>query len=411
MRLPSIGFDLPDELQGVIEGLERFAAREIIPRHERHAAILEDPRTRFAEDGSFSADVRAIVRDMRMTAAEAGYYGMSAPEALGGGGLGHLAYFVGWETLFRTCGPRHWLCLYAIAHWAFGPSRLLEKVTPEAATRIVEPLMSGRESMCFGLSEPGAGSDASRITTRATPDGDGWRITGAKIWTSNAPIADYCILFARTGEKGAEGGGVTAFLTPTDAPGFTIRRVVKLFGHIGGDEAEISIDDLKVEPWQVVGEVGRGFEAALYGVSLGRVYNTARAVGYGRWALDLALDYAAQRQAFGKAIAEYQGVSFPLAEAAMELHAAHLMGLNASQLLDDGSPAIKELSMAKAYAVQRGFKAVDRAMQAHGAMGLTNEVGLVEAWHSLRITNIADGTNEILLRTIAQRLLKGDRAV
>ncbi len=157
-----------------------------------------------------------------------------------------------------------------------------------------------------------------------------------------------------------------------------------------------------------MGELDNGFGAALYGVSLGRIYNSARAVGIGRWSIELALEYAKQRIAFGKPIAEYQGVSFPLATAATELHAAHLMGLNSTGLLDKGEAAIKELSMTKAYSVQVGLKAVDRAIQAHGAIGLTNEVGLAEAWQYLRIVNIADGSNEILNKTIAQRLLKGD---
>ena len=122
----------------------------------------------------------------------------------------------------------------------------------------------------------------------------------------------------------------------------------------------------------------------------------------------LPLDYAQVREAFGAPIASYQGVTFPLADSATELHAAHLMGLNAAQLLDQGQPAIKELSMTKAYSVQVGVKALDRAIQAHGAMGFTNELGLTEAWHSLRVVNVADGTNEILYRTISQRLLKGD---
>jgi acyl-CoA dehydrogenase len=195
---------------------------------------------------------------------------------------------------------------------------------------------------------------------------------------------------------------------PTSAEGFEVQRVIKLFGHIGGDEAELAIEDLYVEPWQLVGELHQGFKTALYGVSLGRIYNTARAVGYGRWALEQALDYAQTRETFGRPIADYQGVTFPLAESASELHAAHLMGLNAGMLLDQGSPAVKELSMTKAYAVQAGFRAVDRAMQTHGAMGFTNELGLTHAWHALRVVNVADGTNEILYRTVAQRLLKGD---
>jgi acyl-CoA dehydrogenase len=258
--------------------------------------------------------------------------------------------------------------------------------------------------------EPGAGSDAAALATRARPDGNGWRLTGRKIWTSNAPVADYCIVFAITDpERAAQRkGGISAFLVPTSSPGFEVQRVIKLFGHIGGDEAELRLEDVRVEPWQVVGELHQGFAAALYGVSLGRIYNSARAVGYGRWALELALEYAKTRKAFDRPIADYQGVTFPLAESATELHGAHLMGLNAALLLDQGAAAIKELSMAKAYSVQVGYRAVDRAMQTHGAMGFTNEVGLHHAWHSLRIVNVADGTNEILNRGIVQRLLKGD---
>jgi len=302
---------------------------------------------------------------------------------------------------------------YAVSHWEFGPSRLLVKVTPRAQEEILAPLMAGEKSMCFGLSEPGAGSDAAALKTKAEPDGDGWRVTGRKIWTSNAPIADYCILFAITDPEraAARRGGISAFLVPTDAPGFEVQRVIKLFGHIGGDEAELRFEDLKVEPWQLVGELHEGFAMALYGVSLGRIYNSARAVGYGRWALEQALDYANTREAFDQPIANYQGVTFPLADCAMELHAAHLMGLNSATLLDRGERAIKELSMTKAYAVQAGYRAVDQAMQTHGAMGFTNELGLTDAWHALRIVNVADGTNEILRRTIIQRMLKGDVAL
>ena len=278
---------------------------------------------------------------------------------------------------------------------------------------MLSPMMAGEASMCFGLSEPGAGSDAAALATRAVPDGNAWRITGRKIWTSNSPVADYCIVFAITdpARASARKGGISAFLVPTSSPGFEVQRIIKLFGHIGGDEAELRLEDVRVEPWQLVGDLHQGFAAALYGVSLGRIYNSARAVGYGRWALEKALDYAQTRKAFDKPIADYQGVTFPLAESATELHAAHLMGLNVATLLDRGEAAVKELSMTKAFSVQVAYRAVDRAMQTHGAMGFTNEVGLHHAWHSLRIVNVADGTNEILNRSIVQRLLRGDTEV
>ncbi len=405
--MSAIAFDIPEDILAMREGLRAFAEAEILPRHEANLDLFEDQRRLYDSAGRFSEELLNLIGEVRRAASKAGYYQMCVPEELGGGGLGHLAYFVGFEELFHTCGPQNWLMLYAVSHWAFGPSRLLEKLTERARDGMLAPMMAGEKSMCFGLSEPGAGSDASRITTRAVPDGDGWRITGRKVWTSNSPVADYCVVFAVTDPDTR--GGISAFLVPTDAPGFEIQRIIKLFGHIGGDEAELTLDDVRVEPWQLVGDLHKGFAAALYGVSLGRIYNSARAVGYGRWALEQALDYAGVRKAFGKTISEFQGVTFPLAESATELHAAHLMALNAATLLDRGDAAVKELSMAKAYAVQVGYKAVDRAMQTHGAMGFTNELGLYHAWHALRIVNVADGTNEILNRTIVQRLMKGDR--
>lgn len=411
--MSAIAIELPEDVNAARDGIVAFAEQEVIPRHEENRSLFENPRRLYREDGRFSDELLTLIREVRTASAAAGFYQMCVPETLGGGGLGHLAYYVAWEALFHRCGPQRWLMLYALAHWAFGPSRLLTQVTAEAQSQILAGLMDGTRSMCFGLSEPNAGSDASMISTRATRDGDGWRITGRKIWTSNAPVADYCVVFAVTDPDRAQAkrGGITAFLVPTDAPGFSVQRIIRLFGHVGGDEAELALDDVAVEPWQIVGELDQGFGAALYGVSLGRIYNSARAVGYGRWAVELALDYAGTREAFGQTISSYQGVTFPLAESATELHAAHLMGLNAAMLLDQGSAAVKELSMTKAYSVQVGYRAVDRAMQTHGAMGFTNEVGLTEAWHSLRIVNVADGTNEILNRTIAQRLLKGDTAL
>ena len=405
--MSAIAIDLPEDVVAARDGILAFAEQEILPRHAKHQALFENPRALYDEDGRFSQALQELIGEVRQASAEAGFYQMCVPEALGGGGLGHLAYYVAWQALFHRCGPQNWLMLYSLAHWAFGPSRLLEQVTPQAQAKIMPGLMDGTQSMCFGLSEPNAGSDASMIKTKAEKDGDGWRISGRKIWTSNAPVADYCVIFAVTDTESKK-GGITAFIVPTDAPGFSVQRIIKLFGHIGGDEAELAFEDLYVEPWQIVGELNNGFAAALYGVSLGRIYNSARAVGYGRWAIELALDYAQTREAFGSTIANYQGVSFPLAESATQLHAAHLMGINAAMLLDQGSTAVKELSMTKAYSVQVGYAAVDRAIQTHGAMGFTNEVGLTEAWHSLRIVNVADGTNEILNRTIVQRLLKGD---
>jgi acyl-CoA dehydrogenase len=408
--MPAIAFEYPDDIKAIRDGLETFLRAEIISRHDKHAELLENHRRLYAEDGRFSPEARSVITDVRMAAAKAGYYTMCTPTQIGGQGLGYLAWFAAWEKIYHFCGYKHWLGHYTISHWAMGPSPVLAKMTDEAQAAILPDLMSGKKSMGFGLSEPGAGSDATMIKTRAVADGNGWRLSGGKIWTSNSPNAEYVIVFAVTDqERAAQGkGGISAFMVPTDAKGFSIDRVIRMWGSPGGDEAALHFDDIRIEGHQLVGELHKGFAIAMLGVNLGRVYNSARAVGMARWALEMGVDYIKVRHAFGKPISEYQGVTFPIADAAMNIHAAHLMSLNVAQLLDRGLEARKEVSMTKAFAVQACLRAVDTIMQTHGAMGMTNELNLTEAFVTLRKINIADGTNEILRRAIVKLLLDGD---
>lgn len=406
----SIAFDIPDELIAVRNGIEAFVHKEIIPRHEKHRDLLSDQRRLYLEDGRICNEALTLIREVRMASAAAGYYNMCVPKEIGGFGMGYLAYYVAWELINRMCGGHCWLGTYAISHWAFGPSPVLLEVSPEVREEMLAPMITGEKSMCFGMSEPDAGSDVAMIKTRAIPDGDCWRINGRKIWITNAPYADYAIVFAVTDPERARQrkGGISAFMIPTDSPGFEIESIVRMYGEIGGNEGAVVLDNILVHPHQLVGELHEGFRIGLLGVSLGRVYNSARAVGLARWALELAFEYSKIRESFDHTISEYQGVMFPLTESAMEVHAAHLLGLNAASLLDRGDRAIKELSMAKAYSVEVCLRAIDRAIQTHGAMGFTNELGLTEALKFVRVVNIADGTNEILRRTILHRMLRGD---
>lgn len=411
--MKNITFDIPQEIMAIRDGVESFVRKEVIPRHEKNHELLSNQRRLYLEDGRMCDEALQLMREVRMASARAGYYGMCVPKEIGGSGLGLLAYYVAWEQVYRMCGGHYWLGVWVISHWATGPSPVLLKVTPEAREEMLKPMLSGERSMSFGMSEPGAGSDVQMIKTRATRDGDGWRLNGRKIWISNSPYAEYVIIFAVTDVDRAarRQGGISAFLVPTNSPGFQVEKVVRMFGEIGGNEGELVLEDVRVEPHQLVGELNDGFKIGLLGVSLGRVYNSARSVGYARWALNLAVEYAKIRETFGHPISEYQGIMFQLAESAMEVHAAHLMGINVTKLLDRGDRAIKELSMTKCYSVEVGVKAVDRAIQAHGAIGFTNEVGLTEAWKILRVINIADGTNEILKRTILQCMLRGDMEI
>ena len=410
MGSSAVAFPYPDDIDAVLDGLTAFVRAEVIDRYAANVHLLDDVRHRYGPDGVYVPEVVDLIRAIRTASARAGYFNLAVPEAMGGGGMGLLAYYAAWEHVYHLCGGTNWLAQFAISHWAFGPSAVLQQVTERAAKEILPGLMSGETMMCFGMSEPDAGSDATMLRTRAEPDGDGWRLSGRKIWTTHVPIADWMIALAITDpERAAQRrGGISAFLVPTTADGFRVDRTIGMWGEPGGPEAESVFEDVRVEPWQLVGDLHEGFQIGLQGVSLGRVYNAARAVGLSRWAIEIAVEYTKSRQTFGHAIAEYQGVSFPLATAATEIHAAHLLGINAATLLDQGHRAIKELSMAKAYAVQAGVRAVDRAMQTFGALGFTNELGLTEAYHTLRVINVADGTNEILNRTIFQRLLGGD---
>lgn len=408
--MKNIGFDIPEEVTAVRKGIESFVLSEVIPRHEKNHELLSDQRLQYLPDGRMCDEVLSLIREVRMASAKAGFFNMCVPKEIGGAGMGLLAYYMGWEKVFRLCGGHNWLGTYTISHWAFGPSRILLEVTDRAREEILAPMLAGEKSMCFGMSEPNAGSDAAMMQTRAVRDGDGWRLSGRKIWISNAPYADYAIVFAITDPDRASKrkGGISAFLVPTDSPGFEVENVIRMYGEIGGNEGEVILEDIRVDPHQLVGKLDEGFKIGLLGVSLGRIYNSARAIGSARWALKVGMDYSKIRESFGRPISEYQGVMFPLVESAMELYAANLMAINTTMLLDSGKPAIKELSMTKAFAVEIGAKAIDRVIQAHGAIGFTNELGLTEAWKYLRLVNVADGTNEILRRTILHRMLGGD---
>lgn len=402
-------FEAP-ELDDLLEGLRAFIDAEVVKRHEEAGTRLSDPRLVYDEDGRYSAHSLESIAAVRRTSADAGYYTMFVPEELGGGGLGSEALFRVWEDVHHRYGTRSWLASFAIAHWAKGPSHVLVHAGEEVRAEVLPDLLAGHTSMCFGMSEPDAGSDAVRMRTRAVRDGDHWVIDGSKQWITNAPYAQHAVIFATTDPAAAADGtsGITAFFVPTDTPGLTVDNSIRMFGHIGGDEGLIYLDGVRVHESRILGEIGHGFAIAMAGVSSGRLYNCGKSVGLARWALEMGLEYVQRRNAFGKPLSSNQGVMFPLTDAAMEIHAAHLLSLDVARLLDQGQPARKELSIAKAYATEAATRAVDRVVQAHGAMGFTNELGLSEAWQAVRKVCVADGTAEILRRSIGRELLAGD---
>jgi len=297
-----------------------------------------------------------------------------------------------------------------MSHWATGPSSLCNYLTPELRERLLPAMMSGEISMCFGMSEPDAGTDAWMMSTRAEKRGSGWVINGTKQWTSNAPYADYCYLFAVTDQEThrERRGGVSCFVVPMNAEGVNVNSIIKLFGEIGGNEGITSFTDVVVPEEHLVGEVGQGFSLAMSGVSMGRVYNSARAIGLSRWLLERTVEYAKTRKTFGKPIAEHQAIGFKLADCAMDIYAARGAARDLTERIDRGELPIRELAMSKAICAEAFLRIVDRCMQVCGGMGLTNELEFYKAWQSARVMQIADGSAEMLRRTIAKRLLMGE---
>jgi acyl-CoA dehydrogenase len=397
----------PGEFLG---GLEQFVDSLVIPLEQENAELFHSPDLYYAKNGGFSPAIVQLIKKVRSASAEAGYFTAFCPADIGGAGLGSAMMVRAYERLHHRYGPVYELPYEVLAHWTCGPSFLCSHMQPELREQVLPGLLDGSISACFGMSEPDAGSDAWRMSTRARRDGDGWVINGTKQWISNSPYADYVFLFAVTDPEllRQRKGGVSCFFVPMTAEGAAVDSVIRLFGDVGGNEAILSFRDVRVPDSALVGELDNGFKLAMGGVGIGRTYNAARSVGLARWALEQAAEYAKVRVTFGRPIADYQGVSFQLADSAIDVHAGWLMALDLGERLDRGERAVREMAMAKAFCVEACYRVYERAMQICGGMGLTNELGLYKGWHQARRLKLADGSSEILRRTIAKQVLAGD---
>jgi acyl-CoA dehydrogenase len=408
------GLDLSDDTLAVLEGLRSFIKVEVEPRFKKLENTLFDPMLTYGTDGRYVKEVMAARREIRLASVEAGYYLLFVPEKLGGAGMDAATLYAVWEDLYHGHGMQGFPLFYdTVSHWATGPSQLFVHARPEMLAGGFKELMSGEKTMCFALSETDAGSDLWGMRTTAVRDGSRWRINGTKQWMTNGPYAEYALVFAVTDpvQVAARKGGITAFLVPADAKGYEVAGLIKLYGHHGSNEAIVSFADVVVDDSARLGEIGEGLAIALSGTTLGRVYNSARAVGMARWAIEQAVEYALNRETFGHRILDYQAVSFPLAESATEILAAHVLGLHTARLVDQGKNAVKEAAMMKNYSISVAVRAIDRAVQTMGGIGITNDSLLSLAWQELRAVLIADGSAEMLNRLIVGRLARGDVAL
>ncbi|MBV9509946.1 MAG: acyl-CoA dehydrogenase, partial [Caulobacteraceae bacterium] len=202
-------------------------------------------------------------------------------------------------------------------------------------------------------------------------------------------------------------GGITCFYVPTTTPGYRLESVIRMFGHLGGEEGILSFTDVRVPDAYRVGEVDKGFDLAMLGVRHGRLANAGRTIGLARWAMDMAVDYAKVRKTFGQTLAEHQTIQNYLAENATKLYAARAMAVDCATKADAGRDVRTEASIVKLYATRSAFEIIDSCMQIHGGMGFANETKLYAAWIQARQCFVTEGPNEIQLRSIAQNLLKG----
>ena len=283
---------------------------------------------------------------------------------------------------------------------------LLRAGTEEQKRRWLPELASGRTMGCYALTEPDAGSDTAALSTRARPDGDGWRISGAKQWISNGGFADLFVVFARTGGEGAH--GVSAFITPR-AEGLEVGAEIPKMGLHTSSTVGLSFDEVPVAGDAMLGAEGEGLKLALATLDGGRITVAAQACGIAQASLDLAVRYAGDRDAFGGPIARFQGVQFPIADVAAQLDAARLLTLHAAGLRDAGHPHGAAGAKAKLFASSVAVRAADVAVQTLGGYGYSAEYDAERLYRDAKITEIYEGTSQIQRLVIARDLL-GDAA-
>ena len=408
-------FDTSSDARDIIGGLLDFITKYVEPIERENAHLLESERNRYTPDGFFVPEVVALRKQVRMESADAGFYNIFGDERIGGGGLAPLDLVAVQEALNQHVGPDRPLIRDNVIPSVFtnGLSPILLQLPEDTRDKYIDAIASGESTLCFALSEPDAGSDAFAIRTKATRVDGGWQISGVKQWITNAPYADFAMVLAVTNPElaGQRKGGVTCFFVPTSSPGFSVDSVIPLLGHLGSETSIVSLDDVFVPDDHIVGAVDQGLRLALGGINRGRLSMSSSCIGMARWAMEKAVVYSKQRKAFGSLISEHQMIQAKLAEMAMDIYSAKSVVLRTAALVQQGKPAIKETAITKAMCTEMLGRVTDSAMQVHGGMGLTNEVGLEAAWRHARLLRIPDGTSEIQRRTIALRLLAGDTAL
>ena len=377
-------FSLTDEQRAIVEVTRAFVERELYP-HE----------TEVERTGVLRPELAAQIQAKAITA---GLHAANMPEEVGGAGLDTVTWVLYEKELGRAS--------YALHSCVGRPSNILLAGTEAQKERYLYPSIRGERRDCLALTEPEAGSDLRGMRTRAVRDGDGWRITGTKHFISHAQDSDFVILFAVT--SGGEDGhkSMSTFLVDLDAPGLTVHDGYRNVSHRGYTNAILDFDDCRVPADALLGEEGTGFDLAGTWLGSTRLQVAASCLGRAERALDLSVRHAADRVQFGQKIGRFQGISFKLADMALELRAAELLTLDAAWRYDHGLAQDADIAMAKLKATEVLAMVADEAIQIHGGMGLMDELPLERIWRDARIERIWDGTSEIQRHIISRGMLR-----
>ncbi|MGH3359165.1 MAG: acyl-CoA dehydrogenase family protein [Nocardioidaceae bacterium] len=381
--------ELSEDEREIREWVRTFVTREVMPLEQ---AVLE--RERRHETGLPHEELRAL----QQKAQKSGFFGVNTPEEYGGMGLGAVMNALVEVELGRS-----------FVQFRFGgdADNILYQANDEQRATYLVPTINGERRSCFAITEPGAGSDARAIRTKAVRDGDEWVINGEKTFITGGNEADFCMVFAVTDPgKGAD-GGVTCFLVDRDR-GWRSERIDTM-GEWG--PASLVFDDVRVPHTQILGEEGNGFELAMEWIGRGRYLLPARALGACERLVEMAMDHARNRVTFGQPLAERQAIQWMVADSAVEIEALRWLVLSAAWQADHGRDSRQARSMAKLYGGLRANEIVDRMLQVHGGMGYTRELPVERWYRELRLLRIYEGTDEIQRRTIARNLLRGHASV
>ncbi|MGW0535452.1 acyl-CoA dehydrogenase family protein [Streptomyces sp. NPDC003032] len=377
-----MNLELSDEQTAVRRLAEDFVAREITPH------VIEWDRAESVD--------RALVKKL----GDVGFLGLTIEEEYGGSGGDHLAYCLVTEELGRGDSSVRGIVSVSLGLVA----KTIASWGSEAQKRQWLPgLTSGEYVGCFGLTEPGTGSDAGSLTTKAVRDGDDYVVNGAKMFITNGTWADVVLLFARTNDTPGH-RGVSAFLVPTDTPGLSRRTIHGKLGLRGQATAELVLEDVRVPASAMLAPEGKGFSVAMSALAKGRMSVAAGCVGIAQAALDAAVKYATEREQFGKTIAHHQLVQELLSDIAVDVDAARLLTWRVADLVDRGQPFATESSKAKLFASEAAVRAANNALQVFGGYGYIDEYPAGKLLRDARVMTLYEGTSQIQKLVIGRAL-------